>query len=327
MTEKIKISIVVPVYQVEKYLSECVESVLNQTYSNLELILIDDGSTDGSSRICDQYSAKDNRIIVVHQENRGQSEARNRGMAYASGEYILFLDSDDLLRNENVISRLVARAKITNADVTSFSFTKFSEDGRQEKPYFSEKLDMPLLSTKREQLEYMINHSLYIACPWNKMVKRSLLNKELLFCRGIYSEDIDWCARLLLKAESFDFIAEQMYSYRQHSSSIRHTINDKKCSDLKSNILKCIGMAQLVDGAEKQALLAYTAFQYGTFFMVQAQAEHVQKDCIAQLAPHQGILKYHHGNKKLLCLHLSCSVLGYQTTCMLIRTLFGRKRG
>ena len=159
------------------------------------------------------------------------------------------------------------------------------------------------------------------------MVKRSLLNEELLFCRGIYSEDIDWCARLLLKAESFDYIAEQLYSYRQRSSSIRHTINDKKCSDLKNNILKCIEMAQHAEGAEKQALLAYTAFQFGTFFMVQAQAERVQKDCIAQLAPHQGILKYHHGNKKLLCLHLSCSVLGYQATCRLIRMLFGRKRG
>ena len=89
------ISIIVPVYNVEYYLHECLESLVNQTYFNLEIILIDDGSKDASGKICDEYAAKDSRIVVVHQENAGVSQARNCGIEMASGEYIMFVDSDD----------------------------------------------------------------------------------------------------------------------------------------------------------------------------------------------------------------------------------------
>lgn len=327
MAEKIKVSVIVPVYQVERYLAACVDSILAQSYPHFEVILVDDGSTDGSPAICDAYAAQDARVIVVHQRNGGLSDARNTGIRRASGDYVLFLDGDDFYHDPDALKKLTDRAAISDADVIQFSYEKYCEETAARESYLKAEHDMPLKLDKAQQLSFLFSNGLYIASACNKMIRRSLFEEGLFFEKGIYSEDVDWCARLLLKAESMDYIAEQLYSYRQHGSSIRHTINDKKCSDLKSNILKCIELAQLADDAEKQALLAYSAFQYGTFFMVQAQAERVQKDCMAQLAPHQGILKYHHGNKKLLCLHLSCSVLGYQTTCMLIRKLIGRKRG
>ena len=327
MTEKIKVSIVVPVYQVEQYLTACIDSVLSQTYPYFEVILVDDGSTDASAEICDQYAAEDMRVIAVHQRNGGSSDARNTGIQRASGDYVLFLDGDDFYHDPNALRKLTERATISDADVIQFSYEKYCEETAAREPYLKAGHDMPLKLDKAQQLSFLFSNGLYIASACNKMIRRSLFEEGLFFEKGIYSEDVDWCARLLLKAESLDYIAEQLYSYRQHDSSIRHTINDKKCCDLKSNILKCIEMAQLADGAEKQALLAYTAFQYGTFFIVQAQAEHVQKDCIAQLAPYQGILKHHLGNKKLLCLHLSCSVMGYQVTCALIRRMLRRNRG
>ena len=327
MKEKIKVSVIVPVYQVERYLTACVDSVLSQTYPYFEVILVDDGSTDGSPAICDAYAAQDARAIAVHQRNGGLSDARNTGIRRASGDYVLFLDGDDFYHDPDALKKLTERAAVSDADVIQFSYEKYCEETAAREPYLKAGRDMPLKLDKAQQLSFLFSNGLYIASACNKMIRRSLFEEGLFFEKGIYSEDVDWCARLLLKAESLDYIADQLYSYRQHGNSIRHTINDKKCCDLKNNILKCIEMAQQAEGAEKQALLAYTAFQFGTFFMVQAQAEHVQRDCMAQLAPHQGILKYHHGNKKLLCLHLSCSVLGYRATCRLIRMLFGRKRG
>ena len=325
MTEKTKVSVIVPVYQVERYLTACVDSVLSQTYPHFEVILVDDGSTDGSPAICDAYAAQDARAIAVHQRNGGLSDARNTGIRRASGDYVLFLDGDDFYHDPDALKKLTERAAVSDADVIQFSYEKYCEETAAREPYLKAGRDMPLKLDKARQLSFLFSNGLYIASACNKMIRRSLFEEGLFFEKGIYSEDVDWCARLLLKAESLDYIAEQLYSYRQHGNSIRHTINDKKCCDLKNNILKCIEMAQQAEGAEKQALLAYTAFQFGTFFMVQAQAEHVQKDCIAQLAPYQGILKYHHGNKKLLCLHLSCSIIGYQATCRLIRMLLGRR--
>ena len=92
-----KISIIVPVYQAEKYISKCIESIVNQTYKNLEIILVDDGSTDRSGEICDEYGKKDNRIVVVHNKNKGVSVARNCGLDIATGDYITFVDSDDYI--------------------------------------------------------------------------------------------------------------------------------------------------------------------------------------------------------------------------------------
>ena len=95
--ENIKVSVILPVYQVEKYLGICIESVINQTYQNLEILLIDDGSTDKSGKICDEYAARDGRIRVIHKENEGVSTARNVGIKQATGDYICFADSDDIL--------------------------------------------------------------------------------------------------------------------------------------------------------------------------------------------------------------------------------------
>ena len=94
-----KISVIIPVYNVEKYLKRCLDSVINQTYKNLEIILIDDGSTDKSGNICDEYAAKDKRIIVIHKENGGLSDARNKGLDICTGDYISFIDSDDWIEN------------------------------------------------------------------------------------------------------------------------------------------------------------------------------------------------------------------------------------
>ena len=132
-----KITVIIPVYNVEKYLKEAIEATINQTYKNLEIILVDDGSTDSSGKICDEYAKKDNRIKVIHQENRGMSGARNVGLECATGKYIMFSDSDDTFEL-NACEKLYNFIEKTNADYVVGNYTNMDEDGTKwEKPVFS----------------------------------------------------------------------------------------------------------------------------------------------------------------------------------------------
>ena len=325
--KSLKVSIIIPVYQVEQYLKQCVESVINQSYRNIEVILVDDGSTDESSMICDQYASVDDRVKVIHQENSGLSEARNSGVKVAAGDYVAFLDSDDYWDDKEALERLVKRICVSNADVLNYSYKKYIEDKEEKYPYFSDVMPMPLeYRGKTKQLEYLTTKHLYIASACNKLIRRELFDVELAFRKDVYSEDIEWCAKLMKKAQTMDFVCENFYCYRQRSTSIRYTINHKKCEDLCNNIIRCMEMAQDKDDIQKY-LYRYVAFQYGTFFMVQAQSEGYPRDLIQKLEKYKWILKYHAGNKKLLCLHMSCMVLGYANTCKLIRKIYGNKQG
>lgn len=128
MTQKIPlVSIIVPVYQVKEYISECVESLLAQTYTNLEILLVDDGSTDGSGEICDEYAAKDSRVRVVHQENQGPSVARNTGLDYAKGEFVAFVDADDVALPDFIMT-LYMLAEVHKADITACAYMECRSD-------------------------------------------------------------------------------------------------------------------------------------------------------------------------------------------------------
>ena len=146
------------------------------------------------------------------------------------------------------------------------------------------------------------------------------------FCEGVYSEDIDCCARLMVHAKSMDFVCENFYCYRQRKNSITHTIDKKKCEDLQNNILKCIYTAELVEEKEKKYVRRYTAYQYGTFFKVQALCEDVPAENIKHLSRYRWILSYHCNNKKLIILYVGCYLLGYKNTCKLIRAIYKVKR-
>ena len=126
MKNDVAVSVVIPVYNVEKYLKECVDSVLKQTYFSYEIILVDDGSTDASAKICDEYAAKDSRISVIHKPNGGLSSARNTGLQKARGAYVYFLDSDDYIV-EYALEKLVEAAERDNADIVFFDAVSFAD--------------------------------------------------------------------------------------------------------------------------------------------------------------------------------------------------------
>lgn len=323
MNTDLKISVVIAIYNIEKYLPQCIDSVLQQSYNNIEVILVDDGSKDNSPFICDNYALRDKRVIVIHQKNGGLSEARNSGVKRASGDYIMFLDGDDFWDNVHAIERLVGRILITKADVLNFSYKKYFEDTGKEVPYFKEIEPMPVTcNDKEKQLQYLTKKNLYIASACNKLIKRNLFNDDLMFRAGIFSEDVEWCARLLLYGKSFDFVCENFYAYRQRSDSIRHTINEKKCMDLQQNIIDCILIAQNIGKELQESFYRYIVFSYGTFFLVQAQADKCPQQCLEHLKQYQWLLKYHGNNKKLFCLYLGCKIIGYDNLCKVIRILY-----
>lgn len=323
MIEKIKISVIIPVYGVEQYLAECIDSVISQDYKNIEIILVDDESPDKSPEICDEYAAQFENIKVIHKKNGGLSEARNSGVEVSTGDYIIFLDGDDFWDDDEAISRIVKRIALTNVDVLNYSYMKYFEDTGVKNPYFSNQPEMPSdFFSKEEQLEYLTGKGLYIASACNKVIKRSLFNKELLFRKGVYSEDIEWCARLLVNVKSMDFICENFYCYRQRRSSITHTINDQKCLDLCNNIIKCFKLCDKVDKNIQKFLYRFIAYQYGTFFKVQAQAKNEQDLVVDRLKEYKWILKYNCGNKKLVLLNICCKIFGYQRTCKMSRFIY-----
>lgn len=321
MDGNITISVIVPVFNVAKYLEKCVQSVISQNYPHIEIILVDDGSNDESPQICDYFAKEYPNVYVIHQLNSGLSNARNVGIEAASGDYIMFLDGDDFWDDSNAIFRIVERLRETYPDVLNYSYVKYFEDTGLKKPYFSKEEDMPADFSRRNSVEYLAEKGLYIASACNKVIRSTVLDTKMKFTPGIYSEDIEWCARLLIHVQSMDFICMNFYCYRQRRGSITHTIDSKKCSDLCNNILACLHLCEETTGSRKQALLHYTAYQYATFFAVQAQAEKIPEKNIQQLKKYSQILRYHTSNRKIWVLYICCRILGYTNTCHLIRSL------
>lgn len=184
------VSVVIPVYNVEQYLKECVDSVLNQTYSDYEIILVDDGSTDNSGKLCDSYLSVDNRIKVIHRKNGGLSAARNTGLDAASGDYIYFLDSDDYIEPVT-LEHLVHTAKTDDADMVFFDGYVFYTDCEEEgTTYGYSRNDHYQTDTGRKVLEDMlINEEYRTAVPLTFYKTKYLQKNNIRFYEGILHED------------------------------------------------------------------------------------------------------------------------------------------
>lgn len=256
-----KFSIVIPVYKTKEYLDHCVESVVAQTFRDFEIILVDDGSPDCCGAMCDAWAAKDSRIVVVHQENGGLSAARNTGIRHATGEYIMFLDSDDWWADPYVLENIAQHLNHTDADILSFNYRK-SYNGNLEPLYFPESLPS---SETAETLEQMMCLNRWVTGACNKAIRRTLLvDNDLFFRTGITSEDIDWTLRLALNGEKFAFANVCVFIYRQIASSISHSISPKKVECLCSNVQECVQLLIKTEPQKAELLKPFVAYQYGT---------------------------------------------------------------
>ena len=199
------LSIIVPVYNVKSYLKKCVESIINQTYTNLQIILVDDGSTDGSQTICDELAKKDSRIVVFHKENGGLSTARNTGLDHAAGEYIAFVDSDDWLE-PNMYQDLITQIEEHNADMAVSSFYECKEN---EKNAIGDSKNVKVLNTEeifsnKNQLRFLV---------WNKIFRNAFV-ENLRFVPGQVYEDFHFCRQAFLQTKKLVYLDSPLYNYR-----------------------------------------------------------------------------------------------------------------
>ncbi len=215
------ISVIIPVYNVEKYLVECVNSVINQTYRDIEIILVDDGSTDNSGLICDELKKKDSRIVVIHKQNEGLSDARNAGFKCSHGEYIYFLDSDDYIK-DYALERMLSVIDRDKADIVCFDAETIYEDFEDKKyrEYYTRKNDYITDKGATTLYKQIIAKDYYVCVPFMLFRRKFLKNNHLLFKKGIIHEDILFTTIAFVRADRVSFVREKLYTRRMRSGSI-----------------------------------------------------------------------------------------------------------
>lgn len=215
------ISVIVPVYNAEKYLDRCIRSIVNQTYQNLEIILIDDGSSDYSSAICDQWAEKDERIRVFHQVNRGISAARNSGISVSGGNYILMVDSDDYL-SVSMIAFMYSSMRKENADLAVCDFYR-GKDEEYEFVYDEKKANEMIDGKEAMERIYLDEHkTLQYVVPWGKLYKKSLFD-QVRYPEGRIFEDIYVTHQLLSRCRKIVVIPQILTYYYANPSSIMNS--------------------------------------------------------------------------------------------------------
>lgn len=220
------ISIIVPVYKVEKYLDGCLESIVNQTYQNLEILLVDDGSPDNCPRLCDEWAQKDSRIKVIHQSNGGLSAARNAALKVAAGEYYAFVDSDDYI--EDTLCEQVMNV-FAKHDVDIVVFDCWRVDEENNKLGSTEKITEGVLGQESALAELMKGNINNYIC--NKIYSKKVF-EGMSFPVGRLWEDVATAYKLFMKAEHIYCLPEKLYYYLQRVDSITNTINEKGLESL-----------------------------------------------------------------------------------------------
>lgn len=304
MENKGLISVIIPVYNVEKYLRECVDSVLGQTYTKYEIILVDDGSTDASGKICDEYAAGFSQVSVIHKENGGLSDARNTGFAQASGEYVYFLDSDDFLVAD-AFEKLVLISTEEKSDFVFFDAVAFEDENND--------YNIPQNYLRKKQYETAIGKSVLEGLIANKdfhsAVQMYFYNKKFLernnltFIRGCVYEDVLFSYQAFCLAERVSHLWEKLYYRRYREDSIMTSKKNEKYFNSVCNIYE-----SMVDFSQKENILHLSVSQkyisrcaFNVFNNYEKLNKPDKKKCKTQLDNMKSsILKYDaHGDKAL----------------------------
>ncbi|MCR8925007.1 glycosyltransferase [Priestia megaterium] len=231
MLQKDKVSVIVPIYKVENYLHRCIDSIINQTYTNLEIILVDDGSPDNCGKIADEYEEVDSRIKVIHKKNGGLSDARNYGMKHATGEFTIFVDSDDWLEKK-MIENMVNSSSEYKADVVQSAFYYAYEDKLLfDNRYYSINNAPIILDNQTLMHELVINEKVK-NFAWGKLYKTRII-KDIPFKKGVLFEDVFWTHKVMCKVNTFLLLHQPLYNYYQRDDSIVSTYTPRNLDIIK----------------------------------------------------------------------------------------------
>ena len=264
----IMVSVIVPIYNVEEYLEECLESIRNQTYTNIEVILVNDGSTDGSREICESYCEKDIRFRLINQENQGQSVARNRGVKESVGQYIMFVDSDDVV-NTDVLEVLLHYMK-TDVDIVECEMT------REKEAFFLNKI--PTIVFEGNSKEAILNCIAFRAvkfCAFTKLYRREIVEK-IPFLEGYIYEDVFTGINYLNHIRKIIVVDYIGYYYRvRPNSTMTKSFNEKNLDIFP------IGKKLIESFDDNEYLLPYIGY-----FIFYLSLSHYQRDGITKVSPY-----------------------------------------
>lgn len=293
----VKVSVVIPVYNVMPYLERCVQSVLRQTYKDLEIILVDDGSTDGSGELCDQLVKTDSRILVIHQKNQGASIARNTGIISASGEYVFFVDSDDIWLLQDGVETIMQNCE-PSTDLIVF---KSVDIWNNEQQTYTHDYDIETISSlpdAQEVFTHLIITQRFRAGAWLLMVRKGIMiDNDIFFPAGSVNEDIYWNMHLWQHVRKVKVLNLDFYGYCHREGSITTTTSirtyqshDQIFSDWKAKCEKgCINA---------DAILAYLANMWvSRGYIYYALSDRDKPEALRILQKHSDLLNYSHSPK------------------------------
>lgn len=227
-----KISVIVPVYRAERFLRRCIDSILSQTLADFELLLVDDGSPDRSGAICDEYADRDKRIRVIHKPNTGVSDARNRALDLASGEYVIFMDADDYWMTDTALEQLHEAAGPRRLDIVRGEYTAVDEAGQEifSRPVSPRRMQYAnQVAGSYEFLEYAVHGEFFLPLA---LIRRDLIG-EIRFESGrIFLEDMQFLSRLMVRPLRCMYRPDiRFYAYRKNTQSVSNRINPQKLRD------------------------------------------------------------------------------------------------
>jgi glycosyltransferase involved in cell wall biosynthesis len=226
-----KISVVVPIYKVEKFLKRCIDTIVNQTYKNLEVILVDDGSPDKCGKIAEDYGNLDSRIKVVHKKNGGLSDARNIGMQNVTGDFTLFVDSDDWLE-KNMIEKMIHISIECNADVVQSAFYYAYEDHLLFDNRYYQRDDPPIVLDNEALMEELVVGERVKNFAWGKLYKTEII-RDIPFEKGVLFEDVFWAHLVMKRVKTYVILNQPLCYYFQRSDSIVSTYTTRNLDIIK----------------------------------------------------------------------------------------------
>jgi len=308
--KKLKISIIIPVYNIEIYINECVESILNQTFQNYEVILVDDGSTDNSGRICDELSDKHTNIKVIHKNNGGLSSARNAGIRDASGEYLMFVDGDDFLIDNECLEKI--EKNLGNYDILQYKMKYFYQKNNK---FLDLKniCDITKEKTSQEKIYKLIcNGCLSISACDKILAREYILKYNLFFEENLISEDVHWSLHIYEKNPTINIINIPIYGYRkQRENSITNNCN-KKSIESQLKIIEYWYNHNYMNVQLKQIYYAYLAYLY---LILITQCGNEYKD---EIIKYKELLKYN-GNYKVKLANKIKSIVGFKIMIKILK--------
>lgn len=310
-------SIIIPVYNVEKYLNKCVDSVLNQTFADIEVLLVDDGSTDNSPAICDSYAEKDKRVKVMHKENEGVSKARNLGIDHSTGDYIIFLDSDDYWDNNKALESISKKAnnKYSLILLTCLDYDILKEIKKMTRGNY----DIQLLETSciSDSFHYLLNNNLIPGAPWVFCVKRNLLiRKNIRFLEGIRGEDYDFVLNIITNTPNISAVNDPFYIYVKGRTNSATNI---ACEQIIIGICKTVDIwwtkaKQIEDLQFQKDLLAYIAYVYSTTIILLGKVRASKRENIIRKIKERKFILEYAQQKKIKAIRIFFNIFGLKLT-------------